>query len=158
MTNRVTTKLNDGTHGLFISKPSVDVLTADPWNLIFDSRLSYFGSVYQQGTSSRGQTVTFPSLGYVPMVICFITTGSTVSQFIEYRSTATLQVYYDSTSEGGVAGQARPNSLYHEHYLVEPIYRVTQTSLEFVDDYTTYYDPSGGYSVRYLILRVPGGS
>jgi hypothetical protein len=158
MTNRVTTRLADGTYGLFISKPGIDVLTADPWDMVFDSRIPHNASIYAQGTATRGQTVTFPALPYIPMVLIFGVDGGDGLPFNYYQSDPELAedengntVFYNFVTE---SNQTFP---YVRHRLMEPVYRVTASSLEFVDDYTVHFDPSGGYTARYAVLRAPGG-
>jgi hypothetical protein len=151
MVNRVTTKLNDGTYGLFISKPGFDVLTADPIDLTFDSREDYLGAIHQTGTATRGQTVTFPSLGYIPMVFVTIRTGSVTAESFTYRANpVTMYNTYNQAQDTGM--------LYYPKQLVEPIYKVTTTQLTFVSDYTSQFDPSGGYTASYTILKTPGAS
>lgn len=148
MVNRVTTKLNDGTHGLFISKPGIDVLTANKWEMVFDSRFDYAASVIVEGTASRGATVVFPAQAFVPIVFVSIVSGSNMKSM----------QYHNSAQEDVIINGYDTEFNYIQKRLIEPIYKVTSSSLEFVDDYIARFDPSGGYTVRYAVLRVPGAS
>jgi len=146
MVNRVTTKLNDGTHGLFISKPGIDVLTASQWEMVFDSRNNYAATVIQTGTASRGATVSFPTQSYTPQAIVSIVTAGNMNG-LKYYNSAVEDIYLYGEDTGYNFVRKR---------LIEPIYKITSNSIEFIDDYVANYDPSGGYTVRYAILRIPG--
>lgn len=71
MTNRVLLgTLGGGSFGLRVSRPGYDV-GAEPLgskNIAFDSRLTDFGIIHQQGIWSwGGGTITFPTLPYIPL-------------------------------------------------------------------------------------------
>ena len=149
MVNRVTTKLNDGTYGLFISKPGVDVLTAAPRDMIFDTRFAHSGSVIVQGSATRGSTVNFPTQAFVPMVVVSLLDGSGNS--IGWK-------YYSSAVEPIIEGGTDTGYDYVKKKLIEPIYRVTTSQLIFDSSYTSRFDPSGGYTCYYAVLRIPGGA
>ena len=62
MANRILLGNRGGTYGLFVSKPTVNVLTCDDEDLLFDSRKGKFAQVLanQNGTGSA-QSVTVPA-------------------------------------------------------------------------------------------------
>lgn len=71
-------RLPDGQFGLRVSRPGYSV-QAEPlgsFGIAFDSRLTDFGIIHQQGVMGYG-TVTFPILPYVPLAtICRIDDGN----------------------------------------------------------------------------------
>jgi len=149
MVNRVTTKLNDGTHGLFISKLGVDVLTASAWDLIFDSRLPHYGSIIASGTSTRGSTVPFTALSYVPMALVMILNGSNL---IGKQYTEGSLVELPIGEENGSSGSG---IYYVKEKMMDPLYKITSSSITFLDPTSSVFNPSS-YTAKYIIFRAPG--
>tara|TARA_B100000745_G_C20151387_1_gene394754 strand:+ start:51 stop:506 length:456 start_codon:yes stop_codon:yes gene_type:complete len=150
MVTRVTTKLNDGTQGLFVSKPGVDVLTTtSPWDLVFDSRLPHYGSIVASGTATRGSTVPFTALTYVPMVMAFIISGSTI---IGTNYTQGPLVELPVGEENGSTGSG---IYYIKNKIKDPIYSVSSSSITFLDPTSGSFNPPS-YTAKYIIFRAPG--
>lgn len=116
--------------------------------MVFDSRFDYTASVIVEGTATRGSTIAFPTQAFVPIVFVAIVSGGNL----------TGMRYNQSTIQDAIVNGYDTGYNYVEKRLVEPIYKVTTSSLEFIDDYVAQYDPSGGYTVRYSVLRVPGAT
>lgn len=123
----------NGVNNVFrVSKPGIDVDTASDDQLILDERV-FYGQLYLAGFASNPspgtasiQTIVFPTLGIVPIAICYpVTDGSIV-----YPS----RYFYKPGLGGAVVGAA--------------IYRVTATQLFF--QYLGNVAEDGFY---YLIFR-----
>lgn len=150
MVNRVTTKLNDGTYGLFVSKPGIDVLTTtNPWDLVFDSRLPHYGSVITSGTATRGATVPFAAQSYVPMAMAFMLDGNTM---IGKRYTQGAVVELPTIEENNGQGSG---IYYVREKILDPIYSITSSSITFLDPTSITFNPAS-YTVKYVIFRAPG--
>jgi hypothetical protein len=133
-----------GTNGLFISKPGFDVTTATSDQMIFDSRLGYYGSVVASGQANAGQTVTFPTMPYVPLAFITLWNGTGVTGSMMYTRNKT-------------AGEL--NGAYSGSQTVQvPYYKITNSSLIIIQP--TWYNDANtaiqNYTVRYIIWRCPG--
>lgn len=145
MANRVLIGTKEGSHGLYVSKPGVDVITASPQDLAFDSRLGNYASVLVSGTTTPGQTIYFADAGYVPLAYAQILEGG---QLIGYRH------YSRYTPTGNSTGLISTNNSVRV-----PSFTITSNSITFRG---INFTPTNGLptnpSIRYVVWRCPGGA
>ena len=138
MVNRVLMgRRSDGSYGLDISQAGVDVFSAPDTALTFSTK-PYFGSaasVHQQGTVQRGQTVYWPQLPYVPIVILYINDNGVVLNGKDTSQAVTA------------SGGGSDVSVYREPFGV-----INQGALVMVGLAGSPYT-----YCRYICLRIPGG-
>lgn len=96
MNREIIGKLPDGSYGILISVDGVDVMTATPDKIAFDSRWLYSTTVHASGTltgktGDASSIVTFPPLPYIPLVLVNVDSPTWTSNpglycvdFIEY--------------------------------------------------------------------------
>jgi hypothetical protein len=143
MANRVLLGSKGGQQGLYISKPGVDVLTASPDQLLFDTRLGHYGSVIAFGTATAGSVINFPTMPYIPMAFVMLTNGTTLLGSKSYVRTKTAGELPAGTSGGSQS-------------LRNPSYSITTSTLT-INNPTWYNDVSAqNYTVRYVVWRMPG--
>ena len=101
MANRILLGNKGGTYGLFVSKPTVNVLTCDDEDLLFDSRKGKFAQVLanQAGTGSS-QSVTVPA---GKRLMLFVNANSTEQKYDSRNITAATQTVSNNTMSITVA-------------------------------------------------------
>jgi hypothetical protein len=142
MTNRVVFgQRYDGTYGLIVSEPGVDVLSVlAEKDKLFDSDWSNGGVVHATGIIARGSTASFPTLPYTPVALMLLADATGNSSSAYQRTTQ-----FDATGHGWNI---------RTKYIKEPYYEVTPSSVTLLDK--TAWLTSASISARYIILRVPG--
>ena len=130
---------NDGSVGLDLSVPGVDVHTATPTQMIFSSKWPYSSVVHQTGTMTRGSTITFPTLAYIPLAAVLIGDGGVINLI-------------DSTQINWYGSPFNINQDWSVQYINQPIWHVTTSSLTVVSTYGS----ATFTSARYVIFRIPG--
>lgn len=129
----------DGYHGMKLSIPGVNVLTANDQQLIFDTKWIGAGSILYTGTSTMGSTVSFPTMSYVPM-----------AAVMAYNGSNSIYPFYGMNNPEG----QRWDLTYETRVSSHVPYYVTNNSITFIPQ------PSGWTAhytyVRYSILRLPG--
>lgn len=133
---------NNGSYGIDISLPGIDVHTARLDQMVFSDRWSSGSVIHQTGIVSDvfgggGKVVTFPSLPYIPMVYLLMrqTSGGTVFMSVQY-----MQLSY---------GDLR--------FMAHPFCRVSATTLFFDPQQNGRLPAVGAYDVRYCVFKTQGG-
>lgn len=131
-------KRNDNTYGLDLSMPGVDVHSATNSQMIFSSRWTASNVVHQTGTMTRGSTVTFPTLAYIPLATVLIA-DSGVINVVQSETVNWFGSPYNVNQDWSV------------QYINQPIFTVTTSSIKIEN-----IGPASFTSARYVIFRVPG--
>lgn len=133
---------NDGSYGLDISLPGIDVHTARPDQMIFSDRWPAGGVIHQTGVvsdvfSGGGKTVSFPALPYIPMVYLLmrLASGGSVLMSVQF-----MHIGYSDL-----------------RYMFHPFCRITNSTLFFDPQQNGRLPPLSAYDVRYAVFKTRGG-
>lgn len=138
---------DDGTYGLFISKPGFDAKAAVGDQLVFDSRLGHYGSVIVSGFATSGTTIEFgTTLPYVPLAYVTAIEGSNIKGFDGFSR-------QKETSE---LPPAETGAFRGSQTVYNPSYRITKSNLQIIKP--TWYANTTvqNYTVRYIVWRCSG--
>lgn len=130
---------NDGTFGIDLSIPGVSVHSASMKEMIFSSRWPHSSVVHQTGYVSRGSTIVFPALSYIPLALVVVADNGVVSAVRAETYHWFQPPYYKDVG-------------WVEKYVTQPIFHVTASSLKIL---STYGDATFSLA-RYIIFRIPG--
>lgn len=104
----------DGIVGLWVSRPGVDVYTANQFDLILDSLrpiISYVESGTVSLTTGTWASIAITNLGYPPHVVAFITSSGIYDHqgSLQWRisNNSTAQLLYTAASGGAANVTAR---------------------------------------------------
>lgn len=132
---------DNGSYGLDISLPGVDVKTARLDQMIFSTDWQGGGVIHQTGVvtdvfGGGGKTVNFPALSYIPMVYLLM-------RRVE-ASTLRMSVQFMQVSYGDL------------RFMFHPFCRVTASTLFFDPQQNGRLPNVGAYDVRYVIFKTRG--
>ena len=134
-------KYNDGvTYGMKLSIPGHDVMTAVGDKLIFDTQWLGSGAVHQTGVTTMGNSVAFPSMGYIPMAYA-VTYGGSGQVFDSYWT----ERYPESR---------RWATDYTTRVAAGALYTITTNTISF-PTLPSGFTPNW-VNVRYFIFRIQG--
>lgn len=104
MTNRVLLGAKGGTHGLYVSKPGVDVVTAGDNDLMVSTNRKAMQVVQNGVIGDPGISATIdiaiPSLGFTPLVLIWC-----IKYSVDYWFPSSTTLRLHTLGGGGIAGK-----------------------------------------------------